>query len=147
MWHWCLMSTYEVLPWWGTNCIRSKSVICNNSEPILCSSKLTEFFWLELNSSLNKIFYLFICFQRQGEGGRKRVREMSVCERYIYQWPLLYPPTGDLSHNPRMCSDGELNRHPFGLQAGTQSTESHQPGKVKQFLQRRLKCLWSLYSI
>ena len=39
------------------------------------------------------------------------------------------PPAGDLAHNPGMCPDWELNQWPFGLQAGTQSTEPHQPGQ------------------
>ena len=38
------------------------------------------------------------------------------------------PPTGDLAHNPGMCPDWESNQRPFGSQAGTQSTEPHQPG-------------------
>ena len=38
------------------------------------------------------------------------------------------PPTGDLACNPGMCPDWELNQRPFGSQAGTQSTEPHQPG-------------------
>ena len=38
------------------------------------------------------------------------------------------PPTGDLAHNPGMCPDWESNWRPFGLQAGSQSTEPHQPG-------------------
>ena len=29
---------------------------------------------------------------------------------------------GDLACNPGMCSDWELNRQPFGLQAGVQAT-------------------------
>ena len=37
-------------------------------------------------------------------------------------------PTGDLAHNPGMCPDWEMNQQPFCLQAGTQSTEPHQPG-------------------
>ena len=37
------------------------------------------------------------------------------------------PPTGDLAHNPGMCPDWESNQQPFGLQAGTQYTEPHQP--------------------
>ena len=36
--------------------------------------------------------------------------------------------TGDLAGNPSMCPDWESNQHPFGLQAGAQSTEPHQPG-------------------
>ena len=39
------------------------------------------------------------------------------------------PPTGDLVHNPGMCPDWESNQQPFGLQAGAQSTEPHQPGE------------------
>ena len=38
------------------------------------------------------------------------------------------PPTGDLACNPGMWPDWELDRQPFDLQAGTQSTEPHQPG-------------------
>ena len=38
------------------------------------------------------------------------------------------PPTGDPAHSPGMCPDWELNWQTFGLQAGTQSTEPHQPG-------------------
>ena len=44
------------------------------------------------------------------------------------------PPTGDLAHNPGMCPDRESNHQPFGLQAGSQSTEPHQPGPVGAFL-------------
>ena len=36
--------------------------------------------------------------------------------------------TEDLVHNPGMCPDWESNLRLFGLQAGTQSTEPHQPG-------------------
>ena len=32
--------------------------------------------------------------------------------------------------NPGMCPDWELNHQPFGSQAGTQSTEPHQPGQI-----------------
>ena len=40
------------------------------------------------------------------------------------------PPTGDLAHNPGVCSEWELNRQLFGLQACAPSTELHQPGPV-----------------
>ena len=40
------------------------------------------------------------------------------------------PPTGDLAHNPGLCPDWELNWRPVVSQAGTQSTEPHQPGLV-----------------
>ena len=38
------------------------------------------------------------------------------------------PPPDDLAHIPGVCPDWESNQSPFGLQAGTQSTEPHQPG-------------------
>ena len=41
---------------------------------------------------------------------------------------LLCAPTGDLACNPGTCPDWESNQWPFGSQAGTQSTEPHQPG-------------------
>ena len=66
-----------------------------------------------------KIFYLLIFRERGKEGER---------ERNITVWlPLKRPLTGDLACNPGMCPDQELNQRPFGLQAGTQSTEPHQP--------------------
>ena len=43
------------------------------------------------------------------------------------------PPTGDLAHNPGLCPGWELSRQPFGWQAGTQSTDPHQPGPVASF--------------
>ena len=44
------------------------------------------------------------------------------------------PPTGDLAPIPGLCPDWELNQRPFGLQASTQSTESHQPGLMVAIL-------------
>ena len=40
------------------------------------------------------------------------------------------PLTGDLAYNPGKCPDWESNQQPFGSQAGTQSTEPHQPGEL-----------------
>ena len=42
------------------------------------------------------------------------------------------PPTGDLSCNPGMCFDWELNQRPHASQADTQFTEPHQPGHVNE---------------
>ena len=39
------------------------------------------------------------------------------------------PPTGDHAHTPGTYPDWESNQQPFGSQASTQSTESHQPGQ------------------
>ena len=53
-----------------------------------------------------------------------------MCKRYInHLLASCMPPTGDLTCNPDMCPDWESNRQPFSLQAGTQSTELHQPGQ------------------
>ena len=48
-------------------------------------------------------------------------------ERIIDKLPHT-PQTGDLAYNPGMCPNGESNLWTFGLQAGTQSIELHQPG-------------------
>ena len=48
-------------------------------------------------------------------------------------------PTGNLAHNPGMCPDWELNQQPFGLQAGTQSTEPHQPLQDKERILKSAK--------
>ena len=43
------------------------------------------------------------------------------------------PTTGDLSCNPSMCLDQKSNQRPFGSQASTQSTKTHQPGLNMHF--------------
>ena len=45
-------------------------------------------------------------------------------------------PTGYLVCNTGICPDWESNQQPFGLQAGAQSTEPHQPGQQFHFLVR-----------
>ena len=52
----------------------------------------------------------------------KERRRQGERERNISVWlPLTFPTTGDLTQNPGMCPDWELNWLPFGLQASTQS--------------------------
>ena len=67
-------------------------------------------------------FYLFILRER----GKEREREG---EKHQYAVASCTPFTGDLAHNPDMCP-WDLNWWPFGSQAGTQSTEPHQPGPM-----------------
>ena len=74
---------------------------------------------VKLISFLKKI--LFIFRQRERERERKGEKHRCVVASRM-------PPTGDLAHNPGMCSDRESNQRPIGLQAVTQSTEPHQPG-------------------
>ena len=57
------------------------------------------------------------------KGGRKKGKHQCVVASCA-------PLTGDLACNPGMCPDWESNQQPFGLQAGTQSTELHQPGLI-----------------
>ena len=58
-----------------------------------------------------------------------------MCEKCVNGLPLA-APTGDLAHNPGMYPDWELNKRPFGSQAGTQSTEPHQPASVTVYFYR-----------
>ena len=67
-------------------------------------------------------FYLFTSRERGREGERER--EEHQC---VVAFPA--PPTGDLARNPGMYPHWDLNQWPPGLQDGTQSTESHQPGQ------------------
>ena len=67
-----------------------------------------------------KGFYLFL--ERGREGERRGEKHECVAASHA-------PPTGDPADNPGMCPDWESNRWPFGSQAGTQSTEPHQPGQ------------------
>ena len=65
-------------------------------------------------------FHLFIFRERGKEGKRQREKHQHVVTSRA-------PPTGDLASNSGMCPDWESNLPPFGSQAGTQSTEPHQP--------------------
>ena len=53
---------------------------------------------------------------------------------------------GDLTYNPGMCPEWDSNPPPFGSQAGTQSTEPHQPGLADTILHRERGPLWILVS-
>ena len=79
-------------------------------------------FWISCSAYTffkKKILYLFIFRQRGREGEKYR------CVTLVGSHT---PLTGDLTSNPGMCPDPGSNWRPFGLQAGAQSTESHQPG-------------------
>ena len=69
-----------------------------------------------------KNFFKFIFRERGREGERGGERQQCVVT-------CLTPLTGDLAHNPGMCPNWELSQWPFGLQAGTQFSEPHQPGQ------------------
>ena len=69
--------------------------------------------------SILDFIYLFLDRGREGE----REEEKHQCVVAFCS-----PPTGDLACNPGMYPDWELNQHPFGSQAGAQSTEPHWPG-------------------
>ena len=87
------------------------------------------------NLFFSKRFYLFTFRQRGREGERKGKKHQCGVVSYS-------PATGHLAYNPGMCPDWESNRQSFGLQAGTQSTESHQSGLTLQILPTNF--LWSI---
>ena len=69
--------------------------------------------------------FIYLILER-GEGrreGNERGKQQCVVASHM-------SPTGDLARNPDMCPDWEFNQRPFGSQAGTQSTEPHQPGEI-----------------
>ena len=78
-------------------------------------------FWLLLNVSLLSKDFIYLFIERGGEVERQREKHQCVVVSHA-------PLTGDLACNPGMCPEWELIWHPLGSQAGTQSTESHQPG-------------------
>ena len=80
--------------------------------------------YVVLNRFFKKNIYLFLGRGREGEGEVEKHQCVVVSRA---------PPTGDLAHNPAMYPDRELNQRTFGLQAGTQSTEPHQPGLNRFF--------------
>ena len=73
----------------------------------------------EVSFFLKDFIYLFL---DRGEG-REEERE-----RNITVVVSCMPCTGDLTGNPGMCSDWELNQRPFGSQAHAQSTEHTSQG-------------------
>ena len=74
--------------------------------------------WLKYFIFFKDFIYLLL------ERGQGREKER---DRNINVWLLIAHPSKDLARNTGMCPDWESNRRPFGSQAGTQSTEPHQP--------------------
>ena len=71
---------------------------------------------------LLKKYFIYLFLERGKGRGKEGEKHQCVVASHM-------PPTGDLAYNPDMCPDWESNQLPFGLQAGTQSTEPHQPGQ------------------
>ena len=72
---------------------------------------------------LKKGFILFIFRERGREGHKEGEKHQCVVASCA-------PPTWEQARNPGMCPDWESNQRNFGSQAGTQSTEPHQPGLI-----------------
>ena len=70
-------------------------------------------------------FFFFLWFSLFFERGREGERES---ERHQCVGGFRVLPPRDPACNPDMCPDWESNLRPFGVQAGAQSTEPHQPG-------------------
>ena len=104
----CFLPKYDV-----ANCVIGFSLIQYQSLEKPWLNRRRDFFF--------KRFYLFI-FRERGKEGEKEG------EKHQYVVVSHTPPTGDLAHNPGMCSDCESNQRPFALHSGAQSTEPHQPG-------------------
>ena len=79
------------------------------------------YLWVCVSLSLSFLKILFIFRQSGREGEREGEKHHCGVASHM-------PPTGDLALNLGMCPDWESNQQPFGSQAGTQSTEPHQPG-------------------
>ena len=77
-----------------------------------------------LNYFLKKRFYLFIF--REGEG-RENERGRNNGTTDVDWLPLASLQLGTWPTAQDMCPDWEPNGQPFDSQAGTQSTEPHQP--------------------
>ena len=92
---------------------RSVSLLLSHRVSFPCGFALLFFLYKEF-------IYLLL---EKGREEREREGEKHQCVVAPHA-----PITGNLAHNPGMCPDWELNRQPFGLQGGIQSTEPHQPG-------------------
>ena len=81
------------------------SLVCTETQCVLLSFKNT----------------LFIYFRQRGREGERDG------EKHHVWLPLVCPLLGtDLTRNPGMCPDWELNQRPFDSQASAQSSLPHQ---------------------
>ena len=82
---------------------------------------------------MNVFFKRFYWFILERQEGREKEREGNIDVWEIHRLVASHmPPTQDLACNPGMCPDQGTQWWPFSLQAGTQSTEPHQPGLFKK---------------
>ena len=91
----------------------------------LPSVDLRYFFSYNFTFLKKDFIYLFL---DRGEGREKEK------EGNINVWLLLTRPLPGTWPATQACPDWELNPRPFVLQAGTQSTEPHQPGIILLFI-------------
>ena len=82
------------------------------------------------SSPKNVYWFYFIFFFRISFIFRERGTSMCKIHWLVASCT---PLAGDLARNPGICPDWELNWWPFSSQAGTQSTELHQPGLFIDF--------------
>ena len=80
-------------------------------------------------TAFKKKDFIYLLLARGRE--KKREKQSAKCEREMDQSIASCWRSGP---QPRHCCDWESNQRPLGLQAGTQSTEPHQPGHVFLFL-------------
>ena len=75
------------------------------------------------NPALPLLVFFLIIGEMKKEGERERKRNTDVREKH---WLFAFPNAlRDLTCNPDMCPDQELNQQPFGLWDNAQSTEPH----------------------
>ena len=86
---------------------------------------------------------VFIYFQREGKGGRRRGSETSMWETNIDQFPLAHSLTGDHSHNLGMCPDREWKRFERETDSGLEPGLG-QPRRAEESNQR-LACSGLIY--
>ena len=83
---------------------------------------------------LKNVYLSIYSFLRDRGREGEREGKKHQCVRDISIGCLSLAPTRDPVHNPGMCPDWEVNQRPFSLQASTQSTEPHQPGRNRKVL-------------
>ena len=83
--------------------------------------------------------FIYLSLERGRQGEREGEKHQCVVASRT-------STTADLACNPGMCPDWESNLRPLGSQAGTQSTEPHQPGIITiplvkwEWLRSKLVC-------
>ena len=115
---------------------KSRSIIALDAARVDQSEEL----FASVNLSFCCCFLKFLFIFREGEGGRKRGGEISMCGWVL----LLFPQLGTWPTTQACALTGNRTSDPLAYRPGTQSTEPHQPGIVSLPLPQRISLFYRI---